>query len=185
MNAAISTFAFTKNVVMKKTLFLSIAVLFISINSFAQAAKSIYFELGGPGLASFNFDTRFTKKEDGIGGRVGIGGFSLQFDDFNGGTNRTTVIFVPLGLNYLIGKDHRNYFELGAGVTPVFSSNTNNASSGTNTNDRFNSTFGHVNFGYRLQPKESGFTFRATITPVFGKFGFLPYYGGVSFGYKF
>jgi hypothetical protein len=166
---------------MKKTLFLSIALIVLSCGGYSQAAKSVYFELGGPGLASFNFDTRFTKKEDGIGGRVGIGGFSLRYDNFNGGTDRTTVIFVPLGLNYLIGKNTKNYFELGAGVTPVFASNKSNDYG----NGNFSSTFGHINFGYRLQPKEEGFTFRAFISPVFGEFGFLPYYGGVSFGYKF
>jgi len=36
-----------------------------------------------------------------------------------------------------------------------------------------------------LQPQNGGFTFRAFINPIFGEFGFIPYYGGVSFGYKF
>ena len=134
----------------------------------AQAAKSVYFELGGPGLASFNFDTRFSNREDGLGGRVGVGGFSIDGEG---------AVFIPIGLNYLIGKDQKHYFELGAGVTPVLYS----GSSG----DDFTSTFGHLNFGYRLQPARGGFTFRAFITPIFGEFGFFPYWGGVSFGYKF
>ncbi|HEX4956948.1 MAG TPA: hypothetical protein VFV46_02120 [Lacibacter sp.] len=162
---------------MKKLLI--IALLTISVNSIMAQAKSIYFELGGPGLASINYDMRFTKSENGIGGRVGIGGFSLGFDD-GSSSARSSVIFVPLGINYLLGKDTKNYFELGAGVTPVFTSASIDGDS-----ENFSSTFGHVNFGYRLQPQNSGFTFRAFITPVFGKFGFFPYYGGVSFGYKF
>jgi hypothetical protein len=36
-----------------------------------------------------------------------------------------------------------------------------------------------------MQPRSGGFTFRAFINPIFGSFGFVPYYGGVSFGYKF
>ncbi len=157
---------------MKKILF--IFLMLISTSAvYSQAAKSAYFELGGPGLASFNFDTRFAGKQDGLGGRVGIGGFSLRSDGEGVG-----VIFVPIGVNYLIGKDEKNYFELGAGVTPVISSNTFDA-------DNFSTTFGHVLFGYRMQPKDGGFTFRAFISPVFGSFGFIPYYGGVSFGYKF
>jgi hypothetical protein len=148
--------------------------LFFYHNTNAQAAKSVYFELGGPGLASFNFDTRFANKEDGLGGRVGVGGFSLRIDGETEG-----VVFIPLGLNYLLGKDGKNYFEIGAGVTPVIVSGT----SGGDGN--FTSTFGHLNFGYRLQPQRGGFTFRAFITPIFGGFGFIPYYGGVSFGYKF
>ena len=128
-----------------------------------------YVELGGPGLASFNFDTRFAPKEDGIGGRVGIGGFSLDGE---------SVIFVPIGLNYLLGKDTKNYFEIGGGVTPVFAKSSLD-------DDNFSTTFGHILFGYRMQPKEGGFLFRAFISPVFGSGFFIPYYGGVSFGYKF
>jgi hypothetical protein len=147
----------------------------------SQSAKSIYFELGGPGLASFNFDTRFSKREDGIGGRIGFGGFSLS-STFNNGSGSTdenaTVLFFPLGVNYILGKNNKDYFELGAGVTPVFASTTS-------SDDNFSSTFGHFLFGYRMQPKNGGFTFRAFINPVFGEFGFIPYYGGVSFGYKF
>jgi len=49
----------------------------------------------------------------------------------------------------------------------------------------FTSTFGHAYFGYRLQPKNGGFLFRAGITPIFTKDGFVPYRAGISFGYKF
>ena len=133
-------------------------------------AKSVYFELGGPGLASINFDSRFTKSEAGIGGRIGIGGFSI--DD-------ASVVFVPIGLNYLLGKDNKNYFEIGAGLTPVITNIEDD------DNNNFTTTFGHILFGYRMQPANGGFTFRAFISPVFGKGFFIPYYGGVSFGYKF
>lgn len=156
-----------------KLLFLSI--LFLSavstVSAQKTAAKSMYFELGGPGLASINFDTRFSARQDGLGGRVGVGGFSID---------GSSIVFIPVGLNYLIGKETKNYFELGAGITPIIVS-------GDFTDDgkTFTSTFGHLNFGYRYQPQTSGFTFRAFITPIFGEFGFLPYYGGVSFGYKF
>jgi hypothetical protein len=135
-------------------------------------AKAVFFELGGPGLASFNYDMRFTKSENGIGGRIGFGGFSIGT-----GVDRATAIFVPLGINYLLGKDEKHYFELGGGATIV---STNDGSGGT-----FGSTFGHINFGYRLQPKDGGFFFRAAINPVFGKGFFIPYYAGLGFGYKF
>jgi hypothetical protein len=132
-------------------------------------AKSVYFELGGPGLASVNFDSRF-KGEAGLGGRIGVGGFSID---------QESVVFVPIGLNYILGKDNRNYFEIGAGVTPVLTSIEDD------NGDNFTSTFGHLLFGYRMQPVNGGFTFRAFINPVFGKGFFVPYYGGLSFGYKF
>lgn len=158
---------------MKRCILTGFILLAMAAGAFAQqsAAKSMYFELGGPGLASINFDSRFGPREGGLGGRIGFGGFSI---DGSG------VVFVPVGLNYLIGKDTRNYFEIGAGVTPIFASGDF-----TDNGETFTSTFGHLNFGYRLQPKQSGFTFRAFITPIFGEFGFVPYYGGISFGYKF
>ncbi len=148
----------------------SIALLF-SAGAAAQAAKSIYFELGGPGLASINFDTRFGNKEDGIGARVGIGGFSID---------GTSAVFIPIGVNYLLGKDQRNYFEMGGGITPTFVKDDL-----LDEDETFSGTFGHLLFGYRLQPVNGGFTFRAFMCPIFGNGGFVPYYGGISFGYKF
>jgi hypothetical protein len=161
---------------MKKT-FLSITIcLAFAITAHAQSpAKAMYFELGGPGVASFNYDMRFTKSEKGIGGRIGVGGFSIGSSG-----DRTTAIFIPVGINYIASKDQRNYFEVGGGVTPVIINDNSGGSS-----DNFRSTFGHVSIGYRLQPQEGGFFFRAAITPVFGKNFFWPYYGGIAFGYKF
>ena len=151
---------------MKKLIISIFAVIALSN---ALIAQSAYFELGGPGLASINFDTRFSRSNGGFGGRVGLGGFSID----NSG-----VVFIPIGLNYLIGKDNKNFFEIGAGVTPVFGT-------GDLAGDNFSSTFGHILFGYRMQPENGGFTFRAFISPVFGDEFFIPYYGGISFGYKF
>ena len=166
-----------------KKLFFVFIISFVLINANAQygkddagvtsPAKAVFFEIGGPGLASINYDMRFTKSESGIGGRVGFGGFSIGT-----GTDRATLIFIPLGLNYLLGKDSKHYFELGGGVTIV------NTKEGF-TNSDFSSTFGHLNFGYRLQPRQGGFFFRAAINPVFGKGFFIPYYAGLAFGYKF
>ncbi|MFM2138300.1 MAG: hypothetical protein RJA57_607 [Bacteroidota bacterium] len=135
----------------------------------SASAQSVHFELGGPGLASINVDSRFGPGNGGIGGRVGIGGFSI---------NGSGVLFIPLGINYLLGKDNRNFFELGGGVTPVMGT-------GELSTDEFSSTFGHLLIGYRKSPPNGGFVFRAFISPVFGKGFFWPYYGGVSFGYKF
>ena len=153
---------------MKKILF----IFCVSIGAFhfasAQSAQSVYFELGGPGIASFNYDTRFSGREGGIGGRIGVGGYSVD---------GVGVVFLPVGINYLLGKDTRHYFEIGAGVTPVF---------GTGDGDgTFSELFGHLLFGYRLQPIGGGFTFRAFICPIYGNGDFIPYYAGLSFGYKF
>ncbi|MBX9783574.1 MAG: hypothetical protein K2X48_09805 [Chitinophagaceae bacterium] len=155
-----------------KKLFLASAILLFGFTAgYSQkAAKVVFIEAGGPGLASLNLDTRFSKKEDGWGGRIGMGGFYIEGEG---------AVFIPATINYITSKNGRDYFEIGAGATYVA------ASSSVDTGSPFRTTSGHFNFGYRLQPKEGGFFFRATINPVFGKGFFWPYYGGVSIGYKF
>ncbi|MBL0356816.1 MAG: hypothetical protein IPP72_07925 [Chitinophagaceae bacterium] len=152
------------------------ATLFLLFCNTGKAqSKSIYFEAGGPGVASVNYDMRFQKTEGGFGGRIGVGGFSLS-----DGGSKTGILLLPIGVNYLLGKDERNYFEIGGGITPVFVTNKDWNGSGN-----FSGTVGHLNIGYRLQPKNSGILFRAGLVPIFGKNGFIPYYAGLSFGYKF
>ncbi len=171
---------------MKKTLLTLCIGLFILSSSFAQykkggssndetkgSAMNVSVELGGTGLASLNFDSRFSKSQKGIGGRVGFGGFSIE---------GSSLTLIPITLNYLFGEDGRNYFEVGAGVTPVIVKSNDVIA---NTSEKFKSTFGHLTIGYRMQPSKSGFTFRANVVPIFGKGFFWPYWGGVSFGYKF
>ena len=132
-------------------------------------AKAVYLELGGPGLISVNYDMRLQKSPDGFGFRAGFGGYSI---------NQSRLVLVPLGFNYITSKNNRDYFEAGAGGTIV----SNSAGSGDGP---FKSSFGFLNLGYRKQPAEGGYFFRASLVPVFGRGFFWPYYAGVSFGYTF
>ena len=125
---------------------------------------------------SANYDTRFTHNEDGLGGRIGIGGFVIN-DDFDG---KVSLFTLPVGLNYLLGKDGKNYFEVGAGFTYVHIGQRSQSESST-----LETSFGNFTLGYRLAPARGGFMFKAEITPIFNKNGFVPYYGGIAFGYKF
>ena len=170
---------------MKKYI-LSLALL-ISCHVFAQkAGKAAYAELGGAGLASLNYDMRIMKKNDGLGFRVGIGGFSIKANYGGGSYDKESIITVPLELNYLLGKDEKHYFEIGGGATIVNSKyKSSDPQYSYYSNENFHSTFGHLYFGYRIQPANGGFLFRAGITPVFGQGYFIPYWAGVSFGYKF
>ncbi|MCW3109486.1 MAG: hypothetical protein JWQ09_3992 [Segetibacter sp.] len=154
---------------MKKTFAIICFIFAVTTGAKSQSgAKSMYFELGGPGLASINYDMRFQNTEGGLGFRVGFGGFSVE---------DASVLFIPVGVNYLLGKDGKNYFEIGGGVTAV--------SAKGDADGTFGTSFGHLNFGYRLQPAKGGFLFRAGIVPIFNSEGFIPYYAGISFGYKF
>jgi hypothetical protein len=151
-----------KNVIIVLTLWLGVCQF-----SKAQSTQSVYFELGGPGIASLNYDMRF-KGSDGLGARLGFGGI---------GADGESILYFPVGFNYLLGEGGRHYFEIGAGYTPVF---------GTNDGDSvLADSFGHLLFGYRLQPSAGGFSFRAFLCPVFGNGYFVPYYAGLSLGYAF
>jgi len=145
----------------------------------SQRAQNIFIELGGQGLTlTANYDTRFTNKRDGIGGRIGIGHISSD------GSSVTTV---PLSLNYLLGKERR-YFEVGLGATYLTATADGSFLDfgGDDYDDETgNTVIGTMSFAYRLQPMDSGFSFRAGITPIFGKDFFIPYYGGISLGYTF
>ena len=154
---------------MKKLIAICFTALSITTTK-SQSAKIVYAEILGPGLASLNFDMRLINKQDGLGFRAGIGGFSV-----GGGSSITTF---PLGLNYLLGGDGKNYFELGANITFISVKESSSNSSVYSTN------FGSLNFGYRLQPKTSGFVFRAAVNPLFNSDGFFPFYAGIAFGFK-
>ncbi|WP_316747450.1 hypothetical protein [Pedobacter gandavensis] len=135
-------------------------------------AQNIFIELGGQGLTfTANYDSRFFKKRDGLGGRAGIGYFSVDGDK---------VTTVPLSLNYLLGKNGK-YFELGLGAT--FISTGGDAEVLFNKNE--SNVIGTMSFFYRVQPEDSGFAFRIGLSPVFSRDFFLPYYGGLSLGYTF
>jgi len=122
----------------------------------SQSAQSVYFELGGPGIASFNYDLRFSGRQGGLGGRIGFGS----------SVDGNSVFFLPLGINYLIGKE-KHFFEIGAGVTPVFGDEYP-------ADSAISELFGQLLFGYRFQPINDGFTFRAFVCPVFNSNDFVP-----------
>lgn len=156
-----------------------------------RRAQNVFVELGGAGLTfSANYDTRFSKKRDGLGGRIGAGYISTDGDD---------ILSVPFSLNYLLGKG-KNFFEVGVGATylklksegSTYTYTYSDGSGGTTTtiegNDflAFNESgvLGTLTFGYRLQPVDSGFSFRASFNPLFGYGSFVPF-AGLGFGYSF
>ena len=134
--------------------------------------KAIYFEILGNAFAySFNFDMRFTRSDRGIGGRIGIG-----YTDFPEGDSLLTV---PVMINYLLGKNSK-YLEVAAGIVYV---------NGEHFLNKLGSTddviYGTFTFAFRYQPVDNGFFFKAGLTPVLGREGFIPYWAGLALGYAF
>lgn len=137
-----------------------------------KRAQNVFVELLGQGLLfSANYDTRFSNKRNGIGGRAGIGYISAD---------GSSIITVPVSLNYLLGNG-KNFFEVGLGATYV---GVESDQIGLFDEDD-SAVIGTMSFMYRLQPVGSGFSFRGGLTPVFTSEGFIPYYAGISLGYTF
>ena len=132
-------------------------------------AKTVFGEIGGPGILSANYDQRF-RGQKGWGFRVGIGGIGVL----------TSGIFaIPVGFNHLSGKDG-HYLELGAGASAI------TITEGDDFFDNSSSTvFGYLNIGYRYQPEKKGFTARVFVSPLITGAGVFPFYGGISAGFKF
>jgi hypothetical protein len=145
--------------------------------------NSVYFELfGNGGLFSINYERHLTERSNV---RVGYGHWTIEglwIDE------KTTVTTVPVGASWLLGSARR--LELGVGVVtgrrsqPVFLSDDSRTYS-------FASMTGVI--GYRYQPAQSGWMFRASFTPFYGfgdedeaypDRGFFPSLG-ISGGYSF
>ncbi|TWR27453.1 hypothetical protein FPZ43_13320 [Mucilaginibacter pallidiroseus] len=153
-----------------------------------KRAENFYFELLGPGAVySVNYDWRFAKKQSGWGARAGI-------SYYHSGSEK--IFTVPLVLNYLAGKRGK-YFEVGGGLT-FYNANTNDVFFEQDydvvniygnfyyTNPRSKTgIYGTLNFGYRYQPADGGFNFRAGNSPIITGHEFYPFWPYISFGYTF
>ncbi|AWW31947.1 hypothetical protein DN752_18385 [Echinicola strongylocentroti] len=163
---------------MKKVMIIAIGLL-LALEVTAQERKSprsenIYAELGGPGLFTFNYDTRFNSESNGLGARVGVGYI---------GVDGYSLLSIPIGLNYLMGNEEEGkYFEVG--INGAYTSSSDNWYEDEEDPDGSH-VLGSLVFGYRKQPMDGGFTFRAGLSPYFGPNYFFPFVPYVSFGYAF
>ena len=137
-------------------------------------AQNVFVELGGPGLLlSANYDSRFGNRRDGLGGRLGVGYIA---------ENSNSILTIPLQVNYLLGKRSK-YFELGIGATVISTKGSDNGD--FLSLDDASGAIGTLTFGYRYQPEDGGFHFRAAINPIFNSSAFFPFFGGIGLGYTF
>jgi hypothetical protein len=139
----------------------------------ATKPKTVFLEVGGPGLAlTVNFDTRFGDRRDGLGYRIGAGYYN---------TGANWVASAPLQLNYLYGKGS-SFLEVGAGTTFVRSVGSNR---GTFFEfDNITGFIGTASLGYRYQQENGGINFRIAFVPIVYDEGIIAE-GGFSIGYTF
>ena len=173
---------------MNKMILLLIVTL-ISVNLSAQVAEATFerrghgtfFEIGGAGFSpTFNYETRFSQKNTGLGIRIGIGFGSLK---------DVRKLSIPVQITYLLGKkDSKHHIEIGAG----YSYFDKLAVDDFKLNDevvRFEGTsFGTFSLMYHRHPPLGGFLWKIGYTPFVGNFSdgrtFLPFFG-LAFGYAF
>ena len=164
---------------MKKTIYLVLilSTIFIEVKS-QKAAKSIFVGVGGPAAlgVSIDYDTRFSKRNDGLGMKIGTG-MVLNWGNYG--------YVIPLELNYLfpISKE-RSFLEMGVGASYFYSDEVK----GFLGHEKESLFYSYLWLGYRYQPPVKGFTFRAGLCPLLGsinsKFDAVPF-AGLSIGYKF
>lgn len=156
---------------MKKIVFLLSALFLLGISTSTQAQdgfkkNTVFGELAGSGgLFSLNYDRRLGDAPTGFGMRTGVGYFQWSSDRF---------VTIPIIANWLIGSNGK-YLELGAGLSlayaETFEHNPNMAVSMEDFEP--SSRFGLwqtplLNIGYRRQPVDGGFNFRAGLSPYVG-----------------
>jgi hypothetical protein len=150
-------------------------IFFVSLFALAHAQsrnKTIYGELGGPGIFSVNFDTRLSAKPTGIGLRVGMGYAPGLF---------SSAIAFPLGVNVLAGKN-RHYFEAEGGASFIHMFGSDNKDGWFST-DPASEWIKYVYAGYRYKAPD-GFTARIGFCPMFAE-GQVEPWMGISVGYSF
>ncbi|HLF47279.1 MAG TPA: hypothetical protein VI548_12700 [Chitinophagaceae bacterium] len=159
----------------------------IAQEKFSVHAAQVQFEILGPaGLFSLNFDSRFAKKENGTGFRIGLGGAPLGLSGSNS-CNSGIQISVPAGLNYLIGNGP-HLFEAGAGAVLSIISATKIYCPGFDSGFFSDDTapYTYLLAGYRYQPvKKKGTTFRIFGSPLFQNDFPVKFWGGISVGHRF
>ena len=75
-------------------------------------AANVFLEVGGNGgIASVNYDWRFSNRNNGLGARVGLGVVGVL-----GGFSGSPTLSIPVAVNCLAGPGP-HYLEIGAGIT--------------------------------------------------------------------
>jgi hypothetical protein len=120
---------------------------------FDRRGQAIYVELMGNGLIySVNYESRFSAKTGGLGGRIGIS----HVGDW---------LAVPVQLNFLIGKkDSNKFFEIGGGVTYI--KYTEPFEVGDRTFEQ--QTLTTLSFMFRRHPRYGKWMWKVGLTPLIG-----------------
>lgn len=142
---------------MKRLLPIIFFLTLISTHTHAQRKQNITIQgLGSTPLIGLQYDTRFIKqKRNGWGASFGIG--SLNILD----KNMREKVSLSIGPNYLIGQGNHQLILGGNGVLILFKEKTMES-----TTKYTNRLMFIPDIGYRLSPKNHGFTAQLTWNPL-------------------
>jgi len=103
----------------------------------------------------------------GLAARVGFGYWSMSLS--SGDTNiKTSILAIPIALNYIGLSRGSHGLEVGAGTT-LFYVSAEGTSGGTTAWAAGMTGWGNVNVGYRYQPRRLGFQFRVGFQMIIGR----------------
>jgi hypothetical protein len=148
-----------------------------------SAVNAVYFELGGNAIAySVNYERRLNDTWSGRAGFMIVSASGVDVD--TGDEVDVSVAIIPLMANALVG---RGTHRLELGIGPLF------AIGGGEIED---AELGEVDefsaaglagvtstFGYRRQPRDGGFVFRASLNPFYSER--VQLWAGLSVGWAF
>jgi len=152
---------------MMKHFFLAISLL-ACFCAFSQSRRTAAFlEMGGPANLSLNWDTRFSKKANGLGLRTGAGMILAKEN-----SQHTSNFSVPLEINYISKIQDYLFLELGAGLL-YQNISYNNKNSPVDSGASHLSEY--LDFAVRYYLPGQRFFFRAAYTPVFNAPNSIPF----------
>lgn len=156
--------------------FLFCVFMFSFVNGFTQSnfrKNTIYGEFGGNGIfLSLHYERQLGTKP-GLGVHVGLG---------NADVDENFAFTIPIGVNYLfnIGKQ-KSFIEAGAGVTWALQ----NIWDGYGHTEPHKHTPGFIpSIGYRHHTPY-GLMWKISVVAAFSKNNIIPYYPGISIGWRF
>ena len=162
-----------------------ILLIVLSTQCLSQSRDShnaIYVEAFGAGiLYSVNYE-RFVSKDFTF--RIG---FSLFPTNSNSGKDQSSLIFVPLIANFLLGEGNSK-LEIGAGITYLVDNaeSSGDISQASTTTQSSSGVVFVGSIGYRYQPSDGGLHFRLVATPLLSPYtGWFKLWFGSSIGFCF
>lgn len=145
------------------------------------AKNAVYFELLGPAIIySLNYERAFS---DDVSARIGFSYFSIEANDTQDNSAKASLLMVPVTVSYLGIGSPNHMLELGAGAV-LFHASAGVDIGGEESEGSVTSGWGTAIVGYRYQPADGGFMFRAGLSPLVGSGG-AQVWPHVSFGGAF